>query len=105
MAHLPEEGRPWVIEGKHHNNVLIARAVVTPTNNNIPIRNSNTSFLVTLYQGMKLATAELFSEANINGVTEAGSQNKWQHMASEQDKVALQVPLPGKLMTLDVPTF
>ena len=75
MAKLPVKGGPWLIEGKRSDKVLIARAMVTPSEKGIPIRIANTSMIpVSLYQGAKVATAELITEASVNAVTEPPSE-------------------------------
>ena len=74
MAQLLAEGGQWLVEGMYHDKLLIARAVVTPSANRVPIRIANTSAMpVTLYRGMKVATAESVTEANIDAVVELSS--------------------------------
>ena len=70
LGRLPAEGGPWLIEGVQQR-FLVARSVVIPADDTIPVRIANTSTLpVTLYQWMKVATAELVDNTHINGVLE-----------------------------------
>ena len=95
LGQLPAEGGPWLIEGLQHK-CLVARSVVIPANDTIPVRIANTSTLpVTLHQGMKVATAELVDETHINGVLETDSEHQ-QSMNNQEDKI-LRVPLSAEL--------
>ena len=97
MARLSANGGQWLIEGMHHDKVLIARAVVIPSDNHIPIRIANTSAMpVTLYHGMKVATAESVAESNINAVVELSSQ-ECQNTVCNLEEITLQEPLPRDL--------
>ena len=97
MARLSANGGQWLIEGMHHDKVLIARAVVIPSDNHIPIRFANTSAMpVTLYRGMKVATAESVAESNINAVVELSSQ-ECQNTVCNLEEITLQEPLPRDL--------
>ena len=63
VAQLSAEGGQWLVEGIHHDKLLIARVVVMPSANCIPIRITNTSATpVTLYRGTKVATTESVTE-------------------------------------------
>ena len=76
--------------------VLVARAVVVPSNNMVPVRIANTCTLpVTLYEGMKVATAEIIEETHINNVNEVDTQCG--QAATRQRDVILQAPLPSRL--------
>ena len=71
MAQLSAEGGQRLVEGIHHDKLLI---VVTLSAYCVLIRITNTSATpVTLYCRMKLATAESVTEANINEVVELSS--------------------------------
>ena len=97
MAKLPIRGGPWLIEGRHLDKVLIARAVVTPAENGIPIRIANTSIMpVSLYQGTRVATAELITETSINAVTESLSE-EGHSLGHECMEVPLHTPLAADL--------
>ena len=64
MVQLSVKDGQRLIEGVHHDKVLVARAVVIPLDKCMPIRNANTSAVpVTLYRGMKVAMAEPVTEA------------------------------------------
>ena len=64
MAWLSSGGGPWLVEGKQHSDILVARAVVIPLRNSIPIRIVNTTSMpVTLYHGTNIATAELIEKS------------------------------------------
>ena len=43
MAQLSAEGGQWLVEEILHDKLLIARSVVTPSANHIPLRIINTS--------------------------------------------------------------
>ena len=62
----------WMIEGKSSKVLVqVARALVTPCNNLIPLRVVNTSLTpVTIYRGSTVAHAECVDEAIINVVSE-----------------------------------
>ena len=95
LGRLPAEGGPWLMEGVQQK-VLVARAVVIPLSNTVPVRIANTSTLpVTLYKGMKVATAELVEETHVSGISEVESQ--CQQTANHQGEVILQIPLPPEL--------
>ena len=97
MAQLSAKGGQWLVEGMLHDKVLIARAVVIPSDNCILIRIANTSvMLVTLYSGMKVAKAESVTEANINAVVDSPSQ-KYQNAVCNLEEITLQKPLPRDL--------
>ena len=94
-ARLPVKEGSWLIEGRNLDKVLIARAVVTPSENGVPIRIANTSAMpVSLYLGTKVATAELITEASINAVSEPLSEK----VDYECLEVPLQTPLSADLM-------
>jgi len=68
MARLSSGGGPWLVEGKQRSDILVARAVVIPLRNSIPIRIVNTTTMpITLHQGASIATAELIEEVSICG--------------------------------------
>ena len=95
LGRLPAEGGPWLIEGIQQK-CLVARSVVIPANNTIPVRIANTSTLpVTLHQGMKVATAELVDETHINGVVETDSEH--QQSTNNEEGMILNVPLSAEL--------
>ena len=95
LGRLPAEGGPWLIEGIQQK-CLVARSVVIPANNTIPVRIANTSTLpVTLHQGMKVATAGLVDETHINGVVETDSEH--QQSTNNQEGMILNVPLSAEL--------
>ena len=92
---LPAESRPWLIEGVQQR-LLVARSVVIPTDDVIPVHVVNTSTLpVTLHQGMKVATAELVDDTHINGVVE--TDLKYQLTTNNKENIILKVPLSGEL--------
>ena len=95
LGRLPAEGGPWLIEGVQQK-CLVARSVVIPTNDTIPVRIANTSTLpVTLHQGMKVATGELIDETHINGVVETDAEH--QQSTNNQEGMILSVPLSAEL--------
>ena len=95
VAQLSAEGEQLLVEWMHHDRVLIARAVVIPLANRIPIRIANTSATpVTLYHGMKVATAESVTEANINAVAELSS-HKCQDTVCNLEEITLSNPYSG----------
>jgi len=105
MAHLPALGGQWLIEGVQNNKVLIARAVVTPTDKSIPLRIANTSAMpVTLYNGMKVAIAEPVAETNINTLSELTHQTS-RSIVRDQEDIALQVPVPENLTVAEREKF
>jgi len=105
MAHLPASNGQWLIKGVQHDKVLIARAVVTPTDKSIPVRIANKSTMpVTLYQGMEVAIAEPITETSINRLTESTHQIS-QTSGCNQDDIALQVPLPDSLTIAEKEKF
>ena len=56
---------------------LVARSVVIPADDVIPVHIANTSTLpVTLHQGMKVTTAELVDDTHINGVLETDAEHQ-----------------------------
>ena len=80
MARLYSGGGPWLVEGKQRSDILVARAVVMPFRNSIPIRIVNTTTMpVTLYHGTKVATAELIEEVSICSVTDADGTQQVPH--------------------------
>ena len=95
MARLPVKEGSWLIEGRNLDKVLIARAVVTLSENGVPIRIANTSAMpVSLYQGTKVATAKLITEASISAASEPLSEK----VDYECLEVPLQTPLSADLM-------
>ena len=82
MVQLSSGSGTWLVEGNQcvHIGILVARAVVTPKNNTIPVRIVNTTALpVTVFKGMKIAMAELIDEAITSGITEIGSDEAYQY--------------------------
>jgi len=51
--------------------VLIIKAVVSPSENSVPIRIANSVTPVSLYHGTRVTTAELLFEASISTVIES----------------------------------
>ena len=98
MVQLRSSCGTWLMEGNQFkpDGVLVARAVVTPKDNSIPIRIANTSALsVTLFKGMNVARAELIEDTSINAITENKCDEAVQ--GQDQNKVELQGSLPGEL--------
>ena len=92
---LPSRSGTWLMEGNQFkfDDVLMVRAVVIPKDNAVPMRITNTSVLpVVLFKGMKVARAELIEDVNINAIIETKTVQLW-----DQDKVDVQVSLPGEL--------
>ena len=90
MARLPVKEGSWLIEGRNLDKMPVARAVVTPSENGVPIRIANTSVMpVSLYQGTRVATAELITEASISAVAEP--------LSEKVDYECLEVPLQAPL--------
>ena len=97
MVQLPSSCGTWLMEGNRFkpDGVLVARAVVTPKDNSIPMRIANTSALsVTLFKGMNVARADLVEDMSINAITENNCDEAVQ--GQDQDKVELQGSLPGE---------
>ena len=95
LGRLPAEGGPWLIEGVQQR-FLVARSVVIPADDIIPVRIANTSTLpVTLHQGMKVATAELVDDTHINGVLETDAEH--QLTTNNEEGMILKVPLSAEL--------
>ena len=105
MARLYSEGGPWLVEGKQRSDILVARAVVTPLRNSIPVRIVNTTTMpVTLYQGTNMATAELIEEVSISSVTETDDSRQVPHDTNKKE-VSMEVPLPAGLTELQKEKF
>jgi len=84
----------------YHDKFLIARAVVTPLANHISIRITNTNAMpVTLYCGMKEATAESVTEVNINAVVELSS-DECQDTVCNLEEITLPDPLSSDLIAV-----
>ena len=68
----PSDKHIWMVEGKSARlPIRVARALVRPQNNLIPLRIVNTTLTpVTIYKGSTVAQAECMDEANINVVSE-----------------------------------
>ena len=68
----PSDEHIWMIEGRTARvPIRVARALVRPQNNLIPLRMVNTTLTpVTIYKGSTVAHAECVDEANINVVSE-----------------------------------
>lgn len=68
----PNDDYLWMIKGKRTRvPVKVARALVKPRNNLIPLRMVNTTLTpVTIYKGSTIAQAECVDGANINVVSE-----------------------------------
>ena len=97
MVQLPSSCGTWLMEGNRFkpDGVLVARAVVTPKDNSIPMRIANTSALsVTLFKGVNVARAELVEDTSINAITENNCDEAVQ--GQDQDKVKLQGSLQGE---------
>ena len=63
----PSDEHIWMIEGKTSRvPIRVARAVVKPHNNLIPLRVVNTTLTPMTYKGSTVAHAERVDEANIN---------------------------------------
>ena len=105
MARLYSRGGPWLVEGKQRSDILVARTVVNPLRNNIPIHIVNTTTMpVTLYQGTNMATAELIEEVSISSVTETDDSRQVPHDTNKKE-VSMQVPLPAGLTELQKEKF
>ena len=105
MARLYSGGGPWLVEGKQRSDILVARAVVTPLRNSIPVRIVNTTtMLVTLYQGTNMATAQLIEEVSISSVTETDDSRQVPHDTNKKE-VSMEVPLPAGLTELQKEKF
>ena len=97
MVQISSGSGTYLVEGNQlkQSGVLVARAIVTPKNNTVPIRIANTSALpVTVFKGMKIGRVELIDheEVSINAV-ETSSLNEtpqWPHDG-------LQLSLPEEL--------
>ena len=68
----PSDKHIWMVEGKSARlPIRVARALVRPQNNLIPLRIVNTNLTpVTIYKGSTVAQAECMDEANIKVVSE-----------------------------------
>ena len=98
MVQLSSGSGTYLMEGNQLklNGVLVARAIVTPKDNAVPMRIANTSALpVTVFKGMKIGKAELIEEVNINAI-ETSSLNETPQWPN-QDGDGLQLSLPEEL--------
>ena len=109
MAKLPSAGGLWLVEGKKRSDVLVARAVVTPLRNGIPIRIVNTTTTpITLYHGTNVATAKLIEEVSVCGIGEISSPDRSQQVAHDKkrmDEITIQALLPAELTELQREKF
>ena len=84
MAHIDsaEEHGTWLLEGVECP-VLVARALVAPQRQAVPVRIINTDLIpVILYKNMKIATAELINDQSICA---AASRSDIQRRQSEHN--------------------
>ena len=106
MVQLSSGSGTYLMEGNQLklNGVLVARAIVTPKDNAVPMRIANTSALpVTVFKGMKIGKAELIEEVNINTI-ETSSLNEAPQWPN-QDGDGLQLSLPEELIEVQRDKF